>query len=122
MPQLKELNIRFFHNGLEIDDRTEDYIKKRLEKIEKFAKNILEYEVEIKADKKGYYRVEIMVKTPYNLYRSEETSESIEGSTDIAIDELKNQIVKDKDKMRDLRERGGRSLKKKAVIDAGARF
>jgi len=41
-----------------------------------------------------------MIKTPYCLYRAEETTESIEGSIDIVSDELKIQIKKDLDKVR----------------------
>ena len=52
----------------------------------------------------------------------EETTESIEGSVDLAVDELKNQICRDQDKRRELKERGARSLKKKTVLDENARF
>jgi len=63
-----------------------------------------------------------MVKTPHNLYRSEETTESIEGSTDIAVEEMKTQILRDKERVKDLRIRGKRSIKKAIVVDEGARF
>jgi len=36
--------------------------------------------------------------------------------------EIKTQIRKDKEKIRDLRLRGRRSIKKKTVLDKGARF
>jgi ribosome-associated translation inhibitor RaiA len=79
-------------------------------------------EVEINLDKKGKFRVEITVKTSHKIYRSEEVSESAETSVDIAIGELKMQIVKDKEKVGTLKERGRRSLKKKMVLDKSARF
>jgi ribosome-associated translation inhibitor RaiA len=78
--------------------------------------------VEVDLNKKNQYRVELMVKTPHALYRAEETSRSIEGSADIACEELTMQIIKDKNKMIDLKRRGARSLKKKIVIDGDARF
>lgn len=115
-------NLKFFYKGVKIDSRTEEYIEKRLEPLHKLANKILNTEVEIDMDKKGKFRVEIMVKTPYNLYRAEETTESIEGSADIAVNELKIQIKKDKDKRRTLILRGGMSIKKKASIDENARF
>ena len=115
-------NVRLLCKDLDLDDRTEDYIYKRISKLERFNGKILEYEVEIDMDKKGKFTVELMVKTPYKLYRVEERSESIEGSIDIAVDDIKTQIVKDKDKIKELRERGARSLKKMTVIDDGARF
>lgn len=110
--------------GIKIDERTQDYIEKRISKISKFINSEKEttYEIEISSDKKGKFRAEIMINTPYNLYRIEETTESIEGSVDMAVDELKNQISRDRDKMRELKERGARSLKKKVVLDESARF
>lgn len=114
--------MKLFSKGVKIDNRTKEYIEKRLEPLNKLVDNILNTEVEIDMDKKGKFRVEIMVKTSYNLYRSEETTESIEGSADIAVNELKIQIKKDKDKRRTLIRRGGMSIKKKASIDKNARF
>ena len=88
--------------GVKIDARTQEYIEKRLETISKVNGKILQFEVEIDLDKKGKFRVELMVKTPYNLFRSEETTESIEGSTDIAVEEIKTQIIKDKERVKDV--------------------
>jgi ribosomal subunit interface protein len=115
-------NYRFFFKGVKIDDRTEEYIKKRLNSVEKLLEKILQIEVEIDLDKKGKFRVEVMVKTPYKLYRAEETTESIEGSVDIVEDELKVQITKDKDKRKTLIKRGRMSIKKKITLDKNARF
>lgn len=115
-------NTRYMFKGVKIDERTQNYIEKRLESIGKVNGKILQIEVEIELDKKGKFRVEIIVKTPKNLFRSEETTESIEGSTDIAVEEMKTQIIKDKERVKDLRIRGKRSIKKKVVIDEGARF
>lgn len=95
---------------------------KRMRTMEKILDKILLVEVEVGLDKKGKFRVEVMVKTPHKLYRAEETTESIEGSIDVVENELKIQIKKDKEKVRDLRQRGKRSIKKKTVVDANARF
>jgi ribosomal subunit interface protein len=115
-------NYKFFFKGVRIDERTEEYIKKRLNSLEKLLDKILQIEVEIDLDKKGKFRVEVMIKTPYKLYRSEEITESIEGSVDIVENELKTQITKDKGKRKTLIKRGGRSLKKKITLDENARF
>jgi ribosomal subunit interface protein len=116
------LNLRLFCKNVDLDNRTKDYIVKRLQKTEKFLKKSLAYEVEVAMDKKGKFSVEIMVQTPYQLYRATEVSESVEGSADMAIAELQGQIVKDLDRLRDLRTRGARSIKKGLVLDKGARF
>ncbi len=118
----QENSFRIFFKGVKIDERTEDYIKKRLATLEKLLDKILRVEVEIDLDKKGKFRAEVMVKTPYQLYRAEETTESIEGSIDMVSEQLKVQIRKDKDRVVALRRRGGRSIKKKITIDQNARF
>lgn len=122
MTKEKMLNLRLFCKNVKLDDRTKDYIIKRIQKMEKFLKKSLEYEVEVSMDKKGKFYVEIMIQTPYKLYRATEISESVEGSADMVVEELQKQIIKDKRKRREIRERGARSLKKKMVISKDARF
>jgi ribosomal subunit interface protein len=116
-------NMRLFFKGIKIDGRTENYIEKRLASLDKLLKTILRTEVEIDIDKKkNTFRVEVMVKTPHKLYRAEDTTESIEGSIDSVVDDIKIQVNRDKDRMVSLRRRGGRSIKKKITIDQNARF
>lgn len=116
------MNTRFLFKGVDIDDRTKEYVVKRLGRVEKLVDPVSEFSIEVDQDKKGKFRVEIMVKTPHNLYRAEETTVSVEGSTDIVIDELEAQIDKKKNKNRDLKLRGNRSIKKKMTVDEAARF
>lgn len=116
------MNTRFLFKGVDIDDRTREYILKRLARVEKLVDPVSEFSIEIDQNKQGKFRVEIMVKTPHDLYRAEETTVSIEGSTDIVIDELEIQVDKKKNKHRDLKLRGDRSIKKKLVVDESARF
>lgn len=106
------MNTRFLFKGVDIDDRTREYILKRLARVEKLVDPVSEFSIEIDQNKQGKFRVEIMVKTPHDLYRAEETTVSIEGSTDIVIDELEIQVDKKKNKHRDLKLRGDRSIKK----------
>jgi putative sigma-54 modulation protein len=116
------MNTRFLFKGVDIDERTRDYILKRLGRLEKLVDSVSEFEVEIERSKQGKFRVEVMIKTPHNLYRAEETTESIEGSTDIVVDEVKGQLDKMRNKNHDLKLRGNRSIKKKLVLDESARF
>lgn len=113
---------RYLVKGLELDERTGEYIDKRLKRLAKLIDPASQFEVEVSRDKKGKFRVEVMIKTPHNLYRAEEISESIEGSVDMVIDELEGQLAKKKTKSRDLKRRGQRSIKKKVVLDKAARF
>lgn len=116
------MTTRFLFKGVDIDERTREYVLKRLERLEKLVDPISQFEVELDKDKQGKFRAEIMVKTPHTLYRAEETTISIEGSTDLVIDELVGQITKEKNKKHDLKLRGQRSIKKKLVVDESARF
>jgi len=103
--------------------------KEKMAKAKKENKNLrfllqksLNVEVEIVLDKKGKFYVEVMIKTPYKLYRATQISESVEVSVDIIMEELQKQITKDKDRFKDIRKRGARSIKKKIVISKDARF
>jgi ribosomal subunit interface protein len=118
-----EKSTRLYFKGLKIDERTEDYITKRLQIVQKLLTKITRIEVEIDIDKKkNKFRAEVMIKTPYQMYRAEETTESVEGSIDMVAEQLKVQIRRDKDRVVSLRRRGGRSIKKKITIDKDARF
>ena len=118
----KVKNYRYFFRGTKISEKTQSYIEKKLNTLNKFSGDELKMEVEIDKDKKGQFRVEVMAKTPYALYRAEETSASVEGSVDIVEDELKKQIIRDKDKRLTLKKRGAASIKKRKVVDKNARF
>lgn len=118
-----KISVKFLFKGLRIDDRTQSYINKKIESVEKLLDGPIRAEVEIDLDKKkGNFRVEVMIKTPYKLYRAEETTESIEGSIDAAEDDLKTQIRKDKERIQTLKMRGRRSIKKKLTVAKDARF
>ena len=117
-----EKSLRMFFQGVKLDEREEKYVIKKLQAVEKVIKNISRIEVEIDYDKKkNNFRVEVMIKTPRKLYRAEDTTESIEGSIDLVEESLKEQAKKDVGKIRTLKMRGRRSLKKKTVVDSGAR-
>ncbi len=121
------MNIRYLFKEVKIDDRTKGYVTEKIEKLGKFFRSLKEdaevsAEVEIDLDKKGKFRVEVMLFTPYQKYRGEDTTESIEGSIDSVYEELEIQIMKDKERLITLTRRGGRSLKKKMVVDENARF
>lgn len=116
-------NVRFLFKGIEVEKKTRDYIEKRLTSLDnKFMEDVLLTEVEIDLDKKGKFRVEVMIKTPRNLFRAENTTETIEASTDLTVDELQEQITHQKDKVLTIRKRGALSLKKKTVVAEEARF
>jgi ribosomal subunit interface protein len=116
------MNIRYLLRGVEISKKVEEYIEKRLKTLEKLLDQILRAEVETDLDKRGKFRIELMVYTPHKKYRVEETSESIEEGIDVAVEDMKDQIAKDKGKIKTLKKRGRISIKKKMVLDEKARF
>lgn len=121
------MNIRFLLKNLKIDERTKEYITEKIEKLGKFFRSLKEdaevsAEVEIDLNKIGKFRVEVMLFTPYQKYRGEDTTESVEGSIDSVYEALEQQIMKDKEKIITMTRRGGRSIKKKMVVDQDARF
>ncbi len=115
-------NMRFFFKGLEVDASQRAYVEKRLSTLDKFVSDIIKSEVEIDLDKKGKFRVEVMLYTPRNMFRADNVTESIEGSIDLVVDELQSQVTHLKDKIRTLKKRGAISLKKKTVLAEEARF
>ena len=116
------MNIKYFFNNAKINEETRSYIEKRLRAIEKLLNKIIKTEVEIEKDKRGMFRVEVMITVPKNKFRSEEISESVEGSVDIVVDELKTQIRRKKEKVWTKLIRKARSFKKRVAIDDDARF
>jgi len=117
------MQTKFVAKDTEITEDEREYVLKRLGEIEGVFDPDSLFEVEIGKDKRNFFRVEVNVSAPGSaLVRGEETSESIEGSIDMVIDKLRGQAVRGKDKSRDLRDRGARSIKKKIALDESARF
>lgn len=116
------MKIRYLFKRTKVSPETKIYLEKRIKKLNRFLEKISGIEIEIEKNKRNFFRVEIMAKVPRSIYRSEETSESIEGSLDMALEKIQQQIRKKKGKIRTERERGAQSIKKKTVIDLSARF
>lgn len=116
------MNIKYLFKKVKVDEKTRAYIEKRLSAIDKILDKIIKTEVEVGRDKRGKFRVEVMITIPKDKFRSEEISESIEGSIDIVVDELKRQIKRKKEKVWTKIIRRARSIKKKISTDRDARF
>lgn len=117
------MKTRFLFQGVKLDGKEMAYVAKRLMRVEKLVDPVSKLEVEVDRDKKGKFRVEVMVRVPRRgLFRAEETSESVEGSTDKVVDDIERQITEEKDRKDALTRRGARSFKKKLTLDEKARF
>jgi ribosomal subunit interface protein len=116
-----------FGEGAAVDEADKEYVAQRLAKVEKLlgkydGEEELLAEVEMSRDKRNFLRLEIMIQTPHTLYRVEKTNQVLSEAMDEIEEVLKKQINRDKERMKDLVKRGGRSLKKKVAIDENARF
>jgi ribosomal subunit interface protein len=116
------MQTKFLAKDCRISDGEQAYILKRLSEIENLFHEASIFDIEVGMDKRGFFRVEVNVREPHELIRAEEVSKSVEGSIDMVIDKLRVQIVREKDRKRDLEERGARSIKKRMVVDDSARF
>lgn len=116
------MKTRFLFQGVEVEESIRSYILKRLDRLTKFVPGSSLFEIEINQEKKKKFRVEVMINAEGELFRAVETTESIEGSIDLIVDELESQMTKQKDREHDLILRGARSVKKMLVVDDLARF
>lgn len=120
------MNINYLMNSVKLNQEEKDYLTGKIEKNRKllgdYKDDELNCEVDINLDKKNFFRVEIMIKTPHNLYRVVKTADTLMNVTDQIDEVLKKQIRRNKEKVRELKKRGNRSAKKSITIDGGARF
>ena len=73
--------------------------------------------------KDGEFYLNVSVRSDGGFeYRAEQKSQSVNACIDIIEEEIKAQIRRDTEKVRDLQRRGGRSIKKKMTVDESARF
>ncbi|PID51663.1 MAG: hypothetical protein CR954_00635 [Candidatus Moraniibacteriota bacterium] len=117
------MNIEFYHKNItSLGDATRAYVEEKLEALEKQT-DIRDASVDIAQNKDGMFVMHVTVRAASGTeYNAEETQESVNACVDIIQDELRTQIRRDREKTRDLKRRGGRSLKKKMTIDTNARF
>ncbi|MBD3300553.1 MAG: hypothetical protein GF347_04325 [Candidatus Moranbacteria bacterium] len=117
------MKIKLYQNGTTIDEKQKKHFDQKLTKLDKYLTNPnITIELEIEKDKKGLFRAEIQTKIPGQRYIGEEEGTTPEEAFDLAIESLKNQIRRDKEKRRTLQKRANLSIKKKMSIDDKARF
>lgn len=118
------MKIKLYQNQTKVNEDQKEYFETKLNKLQKYLTNeSVIAELEIEEDKKGIFRAEIQIKIPGNSrYIADEHGDTPEAAFDQALDELKNQIRRDKEKRRTLQKRANLSIKKKFSIDDKARF
>jgi len=98
------MNKKYLLNGLKLSDKEEKYLNSKVEKINKFFKDCkdpsaLRLEIDIKQDKKMFWTVEVMLKTPKQLFRAEKTGKTFMIAVDETESALMKQLRRHKDKM-----------------------
>ncbi len=97
--------IRYLFSSM-INDNEKNYVTTKILKCRKLLSNYpdetLTIEVEIEQDKKGFWRVEVMIKTPHELYRASKQDSDLFKAVDMLEEALMKQIRRNKEKIRDL--------------------
>ncbi|PSR01252.1 MAG: ribosome-associated translation inhibitor RaiA [Bacteroidetes bacterium SW_11_45_7] len=91
--------------NVENQDKLEEYIEKKVNKLEKFFDNIIDAHVYLKNEQdKGNLKqrnVELKLNIPATTLFAEEKSDSFEKSVDMAVKSIERQLKKHKEKSRD---------------------
>jgi putative sigma-54 modulation protein len=84
------------------DQKLIDFIQKKADKLDRFFDRIIDGEVFLRLDKDNNMEnkiVEIKLNIPKSQLFARERSKSFEAASDLAIEALKKQIIKHKDKI-----------------------
>ncbi len=117
------MKIEYYHKNIEsLGDGAREYIENKVGSFEKLT-DVRDVYIEISQRKDGDFYLNVSVRAKNGSeYRAEEKSQTIHACIDIIEDEIMRQIRHDREKTRDLKRRGGRSIKKKLTIDDSARL
>ena len=84
------------------DQKLVDFIQKKTDKLDKFFDRIIDGEVYMRLDKDNNMEnkiIEIKLNIPRNQLFAKERAKSFEAASDLAVEALKKQIIKHKDKI-----------------------
>ncbi|MCK5702878.1 MAG: ribosome-associated translation inhibitor RaiA [Cyclobacteriaceae bacterium] len=84
------------------DQKLVDFIQKKTDKLDKFFDRIIDGEVYMRLDKDNNMEnkiIEIKLNIPRNQLFAKERAKTFEEASDLAVEALKKQIIKHKDKI-----------------------
>ncbi|HJZ39840.1 MAG TPA: ribosome-associated translation inhibitor RaiA [Bacteroidales bacterium] len=99
------MNIRINAVRFDADTKLEQFIQKKVSKLERYFDDIINAEVFLRLENTTDLEnkvVEIKLDIPGSDLFARKQSKSFEASTDIVVDALKQQILKHKEKLRGL--------------------
>ena len=85
------------------DAKLISFIEHKVEKLERFFDHIISVDVVLRLENSGQIRdkvAEIKLQVPKNLLIAKETEKSFEAAIDTAVDALRRQLIKHKERMR----------------------
>lgn len=97
------MDICYLSNTSNISDQEKEYVTKKITKVKKLLSKYkkddeLRIEVELELDKRNFWRVEVIVKTPKDTYRVEKSKHTIREAVDEVEDALMKQIRRNEEK------------------------
>lgn len=96
------MNLAVRGNKIEIDQHVEDYVKKKIESLNRILPSVLEAKVEISKERakspKNRYIVQITINTNGTLIRAEEKEADLYAAIDAAADVMRRQARRFKDR------------------------
>ena len=99
------MNANIHSVGFTADTKLEEYIIKKLDKLDVVYDKIIHADVYLKLDSHDHVKdkkVEIKINIPGATLFSEEISKSFEESTDLALESIKRQVSKRKEKVKNI--------------------
>jgi len=97
-----KINLTAVH--FDADQKLIDYIEKKSSKLSQFFDRITDAQVFLKLENSGQVRdkiVEIKLMVPGDTLVAKETSKTFEAATDAAVDNMKRQLNKHKERVQD---------------------
>ena len=97
------MNIQFHPSGFAASEQLKEFIEKKLEKLETFFDKIIYVDVYLKLESHQQIKdktAEIKINVPGITLFSTETAKNFEASTDLAVESLRRQLKKYKEKQK----------------------
>lgn len=97
------MNIQFHPSGFVASEQLKEFIEKKLEKLETFFDKIIDADVYLKLESHQQIKdktAEIKLNVPGITLFSSETAKNFEASTDLAVESLRRQLKKYKEKQK----------------------
>jgi ribosomal subunit interface protein len=121
------MKIREYLNDVKLNLEERDYLTKKIQKIQKgilsnFEDSQIFVDLKVNQNKKKEWSLEVIFNIPRNIFKASQKGFDLREAMDQVEEVLTRQILRKKEKIQDLRERGNRSLRKKRSIDEKARF